>query len=1213
MLANIARFELRYQLSSAIFWITAIIFFLLTWSLITSDTLRIGWGGYVSRNSPYTTTLISMIMMVFAVFIATTFAANVVLRDDESGFGPIIQTTRISKFDYLFGRFLGGFGVCCLAFLSVPVALWLGAAMPWIDSSTVSAFRLESYLYAYLVMCVPTLFVLSAVFFALATITRSMITTYVVALLALMVYFLTASYLARPEFKEMMTWLDPFALAPLRFATEQWTPSERNTLLPPFLGPLLQNRLLWVSIGLALLALTWKLYRQDKPKDTKVKKSAKAEASAGKSDAAPVLRPEDLPRPSADAQSLGWGPLATLARFDAMSVIRSPGFVILVGIALMNAIVGLWIAGDDSVSITRPLTRIMINMLNEQFSLIPLIIAAYYAGELVWRDRERRVHEIVDATPAADWAFLVPKIFAIAIVLFIMAGLSVIAALGVQTIKGYTNYELGHYFTWYLAPWLLSMLAYAVLAVFIQMLVPNKYAGLLVVMLILAAQISFPGFGLENHLYLYSSTSPVPLSDMNGQGKFAGYAMWYRLYWTAAMAILAVLSYALWRRGASAPLKGRLQRLPSRLKGTAGWAIGAAALVMVGTGGFIHYNTKVLNEWRSMVDSQEWAAEYEKQILPFQALTQPRITDVELDIDLRPDIPRVVTRGSYRVENKSDQPLNEVHVGWPRQMESKSFLGNLVVAELQMPLLEVEGATLDREFPDMNYRIFRFDQPLQPGQATEIRFETVREQQGFRNSNNETRLVENGTFLDNFQILPILGPNHHLALADRGVRRKYGLPDERRPPKLEDESGRAHHYFRHDTDWVNAEIRITSAEDQVIVAPGYRVDESVTDGRRTARFKTEAPIHNFFSIQSARYAVAKDRWNDVDIEVYYHPEHEWNVQRMLDATKDSIEYYSENFSPFQFRQMRIVEFPAYMNFAQAFPGTVPYSEAAGFIIDIENRGDRIDGVTYVTAHEVGHQWWAHQVIGADMQGQTVLSETLAQYAAFMVMEKTYGHAEIRRFLRGSLGGYLSGRATDVLGEVPLERVEGQAHVRYQKGGLVMYLLKDQIGEEAVNRALRSLIADYGFKGPPYPTSRDLTSRLRAEAGPEYQDLITDLFEKITLYELKATAGRVTEQPDGKWSVEIDVEARKLYADELGVESESPLDAQMDIGVFSADPGDISAFTEGNVLSLQKHRVTSGKQTFTVVVDEEPKFVGLDPYNKYIDRLPEDNVLELGKQ
>src|SRR5262245_16768580 len=123
--------------------------------------------------------------------------------------------------------------------------------------------------------------------------------------------------------------------------------------------------------------------------------------------------------------------MLTLARFDALSVLRNPAFFVLVGIAFFNAIVGLWYAGHALVTITRPVTRVIINVLNEQFNLLPLIIAAYYAGELVWRDRERRVHEFIDATPAADWSFVVPKIIAIAIVLFTMDVISVAGGLAV--------------------------------------------------------------------------------------------------------------------------------------------------------------------------------------------------------------------------------------------------------------------------------------------------------------------------------------------------------------------------------------------------------------------------------------------------------------------------------------------------------------------------------------------------------------------------------------------------------------------------------------------------------------------------------------------------------------------------------------------------------------------------------------------------------------
>jgi hypothetical protein len=1170
--------------------------------MVISDDLRIGWGGYVARNSPFAIATMSMVMAIFAIFIVTTFVSNVILRDDESGFGPIVRATRLSKFDYLFGRFTGGFLATCLVFLSVPLGVLLGSAMPWLDPGTVAPLRLGSYLYVYLVLCVPTLFVLSASFFTLATVTRSMIATYVVALVVLMMYLLTTTYFARAEFRDMAALLDPFGLSGFRSVTQHWTAVERNTLLPPIIDRLLQNRLLWTAIAFALLAVTWRAFKNQARTETQPSKKKAVAAAVEKS--APAAGP--LPRPSLDRQSLGWGPLAALTRFDVLSVLRSPAYIVLLGIGFMNTVVGLWYAGDDSVSITLPVTRVMIKTLIEAFTLIPLIIAAYYAGELVWRDRERRVNEIVDATPSADWAFVVPKIIAIAIVLFSMALISVVAALCVQAIRGYFTFELSHYLTWYMLPWLLNMVLYAVLSVFVQMLVPHKFGGLLVTLLLLVAQLSLTKLGFEHNLYHFAGSSPTPLSDMNGQGEYAKHAAWFRLYWTAFATILAVLAYALWRRGASSPLKGRLQRLPSRLKGPAGWVAASAAAVMVAVGSYIYYNTNVVNEYRTFIDSTHWAAEYEKTVLPFESVTQPRIVDVNLNVDIYPNEPKVVTRGHYVVENKTNGPLNEVHVSWPRQLELKSFLGPLVTGEVQMLSLEIPGARLTREFSDLHYRIYTFDQPLAPGQRTEVRFETVREQRGFRNTNNEMRVVANGTFIDNWQVAPLLGPNRFLLLADRTQRRKFGLPDEIRPPKLEDESGRAHHYLRHDSDWINADVTVTSVADHVIVAPGHQLDTKVEGGRRISHFRTEAPIHNFFSIQSARYAVKEDHWNDVSLAVYYHPPHAYNVDRMLKAMKASLDYYSTNFSPYQFHQFRIVEFPVYSIFAQAFPGTIPYSEGAGFIFDASRR-DRIDHITYVTAHEAGHQWWAHQVIGADMQGQTVLSETLAQYAALMVMERMYGMQEIRMFLKASLDSYLRGRATDLIGEVPLERVENQAHIRYQKGGLVMYLLKDLMGEDAVNRALRSLIRDYAFKSAPYPTSRDLIKRLRAEAKPEHQQLITDLFENITLYDLKATGARVTRQSDGKWSVAIDVEARKQYADDKGLETEAPLEGEFDIGVFSAEPGK-PGFVESSVLHLQRQHLKTGKHTLTVVVDQEPRFIGLDPYNKYVDRNADDNLL-----
>jgi aminopeptidase N len=365
---------------------------------------------------------------------------------------------------------------------------------------------------------------------------------------------------------------------------------------------------------------------------------------------------------------------------------------------------------------------------------------------------------------------------------------------------------------------------------------------------------------------------------------------------------------------------------------------------------------------------------------------------------------------------------------------------------------------------------------------------------------------------------------------------------------------------------------------------------------------------NFFSMQSARYEIKRDRWKNIELAVYYDHAHPYNIDRMIEAMKLSLDYAGTHFSPFQFRQMRILEFPDYARFAQSFANTVPYSEGIGFIADY-NDPDKIDMVTYVTAHEVGHQWWAHQIIGANMQGMTLLSETLAQYTAIMVMEHLYGPESIRKFLKFELDRYLRARGGELIEELPLERVENQGYIHYQKGSLAMYLLKDEIGEEAVNRALRALLAEYAFHGPPYPTSKDLIRHLRAEAGPEHQQLITDLFEKITLYDVKVTKARKESEPDGKWTVTLDVEAHKFYADGQGRETETPLDEPFDVGAFTAEPGK-KDFKRESVLKFEQQRLHTGKQTLTLVADREPTYMGVDPYNKHVDRNSDDNVMKV---
>lgn len=1214
MLTKIAAFEIRYQLRSPLFIVGFLIFFLLAFGSVTVDQIQIGGRGNVNVNSPFAILQTLAIMNVFALFVVTAFVANVVIRDDETGFAPILRATQVTKLDYLVGRFIGAILVAFLVMASVPLAILIGSWMPWLDQEKLGPLVISHYLYALFLFGLPTILVMGAGFFSLATATRSMMWTYV-GVIAFLVLFITSRVLLRdPAFDTISALADPFAIGALNQVTKYWTASDRNTMLPAMSGLLLYNRLIWLGVALALFALAYSIFRfetkgaKSSKGESAVKSIASADAetsTAGKKqkaekiDIAPSIKP--LAATDASRGTRGQQFLA-LTRFDMGFVFKSPAFFVLLAIGVFNAFGGMAATIEFRGTAYFPVTRAMVEVLQGAFSIVPIIIAIYYAGELVWRDRERRIHEIVDATAAPDWAFVIPKIMAITLVLLASYLVAALTAILFQLFHGYTDVSWSAYLLWFVLPGLITAVQLAALAVFVQALVPHKFMGWAVMLIYVVASVTMSTIGFEHNLYNYGGESGVPLSDMNGMGRFWIGRAWFHAYWLAFALMLLVATHLLWRRGAETRLAPRFARLRSRFVGSPGVIFGVAAVAWMGIGGFIFYNTNVLNDYRTQPQREQLQANYEKELLLFEKLPQPKITDVALNVELFPKEARALTNGTYTIENRTAAPLPVVHVRW--------------APPLKMQTLDVEGAAMQKEYKDFNYRVYQFATPMQPGEKRTVRFTTLLEQRGFPNGRPLTRIVDNGTFLDNSSVSPMIGMGRDMLLQDRSKRRKYGLPPELRLAKLEDQTANATQYLREDSDWVNASLTVTTDADQTPVAPGYVVSDRVDGNRRTLVTRTEAPIMHFFSMQSARYAEKRDVWKGkdgkpVDLAVYYYPPHEHNVQRMLDAMKASLDVFSEKFSPFQFRQARILEFPTYERFAQSFANTVPYSEGIGFIqnFDEAKSDEKIDLVTYVTAHEIGHQWWGHQIVGAEKQGMTLLSESFAQYSALLVMEKLYGKEQIRKFLKGELDRYLRSRGGEVIEELPLVRVENQAYIHYEKGALAMYWLKEVAGEDVVNRALQKLLAEFAFKAAPYPSSTDFIRLLRAEAGPQHELLITDLFENITLYDMKATDATATKRADGKFDVSFTVEGKKLYADGKGKETEAALDEPFDIGVFTDEPGK-KGYKRESVLLMERRQMKSGKQVISLVVNSPPKFVGVDPYNKRIDRNSDDNLTKV---
>lgn len=1183
MFTLMTRFELRYFLRQPSFYVTSLMLFLISFLSVASNDVTIGGGGEVFKNSPYAIATTLLILSLFAMFLVVNFVGSSAVRNQQHQMEELIYTKPLSPFSYQLGRFFGSYLVVLLVYAAVPFGMLCASFMPWVDASQIGPTNLSYYIYNFVVLSVPSLFIISALFYAIATRFRSMMALYLIAVVLLVLYMVSGKLTNSPEYRVLAALLDPFGLRAFFEASRYWTMQEKNTLLVGLNGVFLQSRLLWLFIAAVLLSLAglFKLPSINKKDNKKAKATTQV---------MPALSSELLQKKARTHSFLSSFMLRV--KFEIKQVLFTGPFVILSLITVALLVLPLLSDSGWYGTSNWPLTQIMVARILGSFGLLMIIVQVYYSAEVVWRERNSGMGDIIDTMPVPNITFWSSKLIAIVLIMATLLLVGIGTMMTYQLIKGIDNFELSLYLIqlgyFILLPFVMS----AVLAFLFQAFSPNKYVGMGLFVAYFISTMVMSSWGFGHSLYNFGSAPNIGYSDLNQYANNLSTHGIYMLYWGAISCILFVLGFGLYNRGPLQSLKVRWGNLGYNI-GRSGKAVMAgAAIVAVLTGGFIYQQTILLNEYITPDDITDLQADYEKQFVQYKNAPILVTTDVKADIDLFPSQQKVVAKVQMRWQNKSTQPIEKVLVHWPDNTKAMT--------------LNIDGATLGERDERFGLAWLSFSSPLPPGAEVAGVIELTRESIGLRETGFDVQVVENGTFINNMELLPSFGYQQRYELQDRHKRLKRGLEQNERANKLEDSRFYQQNFFGVDGDFIQFEATISTDADQIALVPGYLQKQWQQDGRNYFSYKMDQPMVNFYSISSGRFEVKKAEHNGVAIEVYYHKHHPWNIDRMIESVKDSISYFSAAFGPYQHKQLRIIEYPNYRSFAQSFANTIPYTEV-GFVTDLRNP-DNIDPVYYVTAHEVAHQWWGHQVGAADVQGSAVISESLSQYAALMVMEKKYGADKIRKFLKYELDVYLSGRSNERRGEQPLLRSEGQAYIHYEKGSVVMMAIKDRLGEARLNANLKAFNQRYQYRNDPFPTTLDLVSYLKHDTSAEEQGFIDDLFNNITLYDLRVKDAKLTELADGKYQLNLTVYADKLVADEKGTETTMPLSEQIDIGVFSADPNKLSG--ESGVLYLQKHQIVSGENSIELLLDTKPQYVGVDPYVHLIDRDSADNIRKL---
>lgn len=1185
MLAHILAFEIRYWLKSWMLWIFLLVITAMIFFAAATDYLTIGDAlSNTFRNSPFNIQNFYAVMALFALILAVAFVNSAAARDFSYNTFQIVFSAPLKKSDFLLGRFLGATLVSAIPMLGVSIGMLLAKQMPWIEPDRWGPVVWKAHLDGVLVFALPNAFIIAAILFAIAVLARNEIVSFVAALILLAGYGVSDYFLQNVERQKLGAILDPFGIRTYAYVTRYWTVAEKNTLAAGYNGYLLWNRLLWIAVAVAIFAFAyWRFSFAER------KKKARRGKNEERKPAGKVALPE------VSFHNAPWRKYFASLHIHFFGVVKSTVFIVVLLAALLNCIPAIALnASEGYGNSSFPVTHWILQIIAGTLYMFIVAIITYYAGNLVWKDRDTRMDEISDSLPAPEWVSYASRLTAlIGVVLLIQ--LAVFASgIIVQAANHFYRFQLGLYVKELLIRDLSLFVMLAVLAFFIHVLSPNKYVGYFAYIVFLVANFFvWRPLNVASNLPKFANRPNVIYSEFFKDAPFRQAWSWFSLYWLLCCALLYVLTVVFWPRGKAARWKERLGIARLRFAGAWPAAIGIGCLVFAGVGAWAYYNTEIVNKLQGPKDMLRIQADYEKAYKQFDKKEMPRLRDVKYNIEIFPEQRQMVLNADAVIQNPYTHPLDEIHF----------TLNRLYDSQLQIP-----GATLAKDDKRLSYQIYRFSPPLAAGESRTVHVTVRTHTRGFENEVSDTTVVQNGTFFNN-TVAPMIGYSVQEEITDPNDRKKYGLGEQELMPPLERNctADCMETYLGGRADWVNVETVISTSADQIAVAPGSLVREWREGNRRYFQYKLDHPSLGFYSFISATYEVAREQWNGITLEVYYLKEHPWNVPRMMNSMKKSLDYYTRNFGPYYHREARIIEFPRVATFAQAFPGTMPYSEAIGFIANL-NHPDDIDMVFYIVAHEMAHQWWAHQVIGANMQGATLLSETMAQYSALMVMEHEYGRDMMRKFLRYEMDRYLSSRGKERQKERPLLTVEAQqGYVHYRKGSLALYYLKEMIGEDAVNRALRKLIQQYAYAPPPYPTSYALVDALREQTPAGLQYLIKDLFEDITIFSNRTLEATARKRGDGKYDVTINIETRKFKADPKGNETEVPVNDWIEIGAFAKPEKDKKY---GNTLYRERIHLTGSKSTHTFTVAELPYQAGVDPFALLIDRIPDDNVKEV---
>lgn len=967
-------------------------------------------------NAPYRISYFLTLTSVILAFAVALIAVAVILKDKEHQFDQLVSAA-IAYSDLLLikSRSCAILVLSCICSIALVLGMLVAIGLADIAPARLQTLQFSHFVWPWLIIVLPNILIVTAISIFATLKWRTAKVTYISSLVLVMLLGIAMIVINAPitgpttlavtHWTQVFALLDPFASSALFEQTQYWTTEDKNNETLDLSGYLLINRLWVLTLAIVLFLAALKTTRRNQ---------------------------------SFSAINLWWYQLrhelnlVFLNRPMALFLVLW-AIMVVVGISMVAGVVS-----SHEFSGKYPTSGYLIAHSGEAFQDFAQAVLVFVVSDVLWRERDQNFANLIYATPVTNTCIFITKLCSILVVPLIMAAILIVFCVTYQLAVGYANvdYALYAFSFYYLA---LPVLLQAVLLFTIQSMVANKtrlnkYIGLLVgaSVLILVSQLSSL-FGIQHPAFLINQL-PDLSRGYSELGKFGGADEYFNhlaVYWVSFAILLIFIAL---RFGSA------LQRLSAQTKKPMLWLLPTAGTVLIFIMASLSLNSQLSDTsgFRLANSFEQDFAEYEKHYKKHQSLAVPQFASTSLQIDIFPHQKRVEVAATNQLVNLSDANIEQI----------------FVTSKLPLDTISLTGGELVHQASRTHWHVylFKLSEPMVSGERLDFKYSLQMRSLPFALNKS---LVENGIYFHQGQFEPLLGYAEFMELQSAPVRAQFGLAPH---PKLNENL--THKDDLGDGKLVNQkrkmDVILSTDISQVAVTSGEVINQWQEGSRQYKHFSMTNEVYPILGYFSAEYATKTITVKGLRVTIYYHPNHQQNVEEILKATRFTLNHMREHYHDYPFSSLRLVEVPKYHSFGgKASAGVVALNELL-FLQDYQDDA-AINNVARNTIHEVAHQWFGELVTPKITFGEKIVTESITKELEQTVLGEMYGNSMATSLASFNQRRYLIGRSFATQQEVPLLLAQGEPYLSYGKGPLVMGQVRTLLGDQTYQKVLKEFI------------------------------------------------------------------------------------------------------------------------------------------------------------